>query len=58
MEGNQNIGVKVNFDKPYFYMGELIKGVVIFQAEKSIIIEKAVITIYLLQKWEIEKDFI
>ena len=54
MEGNQNIGVKVNFDKPYFYMGELIKGVVIFQAEKSIIIEKAVITIYLLQKWEID----
>ena len=53
MEGKINLGLKVNFDKPFYYIGENIKGTVILQTEKAAIIEKIIITIYLSQRWEI-----
>ena len=53
MEGKINLGVKVNFDKPFYYIGENIKGTVILQTEKAAVIEKIIITMYLSQRWEI-----
>ena len=53
MDLRQNLEIKVNFNKPFFYVGEYIQGNIILQTVKSGLIEKLFITIYLCQKWEI-----
>ena len=52
MDIRQNLDVKVQFDKPFFFVGESIQGYIILQTEKSAVIEKLFITIYVSQKWE------
>ena len=54
MEQKQNLEVKINYDKPAFYVGELITGNLVLNSERPSIIEKIVASIYLTQKWEIE----
>ena len=52
MDIRQNLDVKVQFTKPFFFVGESIQGYVILQTEKSAVIEKLIITIFVSQKWE------
>ena len=47
MEGKQNLDIKLNFDKPTFYIGELLTGHIILYTEKSSVIEKILVTITL-----------
>ena len=58
MDKKQNLEVKINYDKPAFYVGELITGNLVLNSEKSSIIEKIVAEIYLIQKWKIDDNSI
>lgn len=58
MDKKQNLEVKINYDKPAFYVGELITGNLVLNSEKSSIIEKIVAEIYLIQKWIIDDNSI
>ena len=48
--------VKINYDKPAFYVDELITGNLILISEKTSIIEKIVVRIVLIQQWKTEYD--
>ena len=56
MEQKQNLEVKINYDKPAFYVDELITGNLILISEKTSIIEKIVVRIVLIQQWKTEYD--
>ena len=51
MEGKQKLDLKILLDKPSFYIDEIITGNLIFQTERSSIIEKIVIEIIFFQKF-------
>ena len=51
MEGKQKLEMKILLDKPSFYIDEIITGNLIFQTERSAIIEKIVIEIKFFQKF-------
>ena len=51
MEGKQKLDLKILLDKPSFYIDEIITGNLIFQTERSAIIEKIVIEIIFFQKF-------
>ena len=53
MEGKQNLDIKLNFDKPTFYIGELLTGHIILYTEKSSVIEKILVTITLIENWDV-----
>ena len=53
MEGKQNLDIKLNFDKPTFYIGELLTGHIILYTEKSSVIEKILVTITLTENWDV-----
>ena len=52
MDIRQNLDVKVQYVKPFFFFGESVQGYIILQTEKSAVIEKLFVTIYVSQKWE------
>ena len=54
MDKKQNLEVKINYDKPAFYVDEIISGNLILISEKPSVIEKIVVRIYLIQKWKPE----
>ena len=59
MEGKQNLDIKLNFDKPTFYIGELLTGHIILYTEKSSVIEKIdILQISEKESKKLQKDFI
>ena len=56
MTQKQNLEVKLEFEKDFFYIGEPIKGNLLLISERPSIIEKIVAEIRIVQSWKINND--